>query len=70
MYLCKYDLSKECKGSQRDCVECVIKNIKTEIRARVFDIQATSDKYFDGIDDVMDIVDSVIDQHIGKESHE
>ena len=46
----------------------VIQDIKTEIRARVFDIQATSDKYFDGVDDVMDIVDSVIDKHIsGKE---
>ena len=46
----------------------VIEDIKTEIRARVFDIQATSDKYFDGVDDVMDIVDSVIDKHIsGKE---
>ena len=47
----------------------VIEDIKKEIRARVFDIQATSDKYFDGVDDVMDIVDSVIDKHIsGKEN--
>ena len=42
----------------------MIEDIKTKIRARVFDIQATSDKYFDGVDDVMDIVDSVIDKHI------
>ena len=42
----------------------VIDDIKAEIRSRVFDIQATSDKYFDGVDDVMDIVDSVIDKHI------
>ena len=47
----------------------MIEDIKTKIRARVFDIQATSDKYFDGVDDVMDIVDSVIDKYIsgGKE---
>lgn len=41
-------------------------DIKEEIRARVFDIQSTSDKYFDGVDDVMDIVDSVIDKHKGE----
>ena len=49
----------------------VIEDIKKEIRARVFDIQATSDKYFDGVDDVMDIVDSVIDKRIsGGEENE
>ena len=45
-------------------------DVKAEIRARVFDIQATSDKYFDGVDDVMDIVDEIIDKHIGKAESE
>ena len=44
----------------------VLESIKGEIGARVFDIQVTSDKYFDGVDEVMDIVDSVIDKY-GKE---
>ena len=48
----------------------MIEDIKTEIGARVFDIQATSDKYFDGVDDVMDIVDEIIDRHIGKAESE
>ena len=49
--------------------DSVIEDIKAEIGARVFDIQATSDKYFDGVDDVMDIVDEIIDNHIsGKEN--
>ena len=47
-----------------------IEDIKAEIGARVFDIQATSDKYFDGVDDVMDIVDEIIDKHIGKAESE
>lgn len=41
-----------------------LENIKVEIGAKVFDIQPTSDKYFDGVDDVMDIVSSIIDKHI------
>ena len=45
-------------------LDSVIEDIKQEIGARVFDIQATSDRYFDGVDDVMDIVDEIIDKHI------
>ena len=50
--------------------DSVIEDIKAEIGARVFDIQATSDRYFDGVDDVMDIVDEIIDKHIGKAESE
>lgn len=31
MYLCKYDLSKECNGTYKDCVYCVLDEIKAEI---------------------------------------
>ena len=50
--------------------DSVIGDIKAEIGARVFDIQATSDKYFDGVDDVMDIVDEIINKYIGKAESE
>ena len=47
----------------------VIEDIKAEIGARAFDITPKGKcGYFDGIDDVMDIVDKVIEKHIsGKE---
>lgn len=32
MYLCKYNISKECKGAYKDCVDCVLENIKAEIK--------------------------------------
>lgn len=32
MGLCRYDLSKKCEGKYRDCVDCVLDNIKTEIK--------------------------------------
>ena len=47
--------------------DSVIKDIKTEIGAKVFDIKPnTNGKYFDGVDDAMDIVNSAIDKHINK----
>lgn len=33
MYLCKRDLSKECKGKYRDCTDCVLDKIIVEIKA-------------------------------------
>ena len=43
-----------------------LEKIKAEIGAKVFEIQPTSDKYFGGVDDVMDIVSSIIDKHISE----
>ena len=31
MYLCKYNLSRECKGKHKDCVYCILEDIKAEI---------------------------------------
>ncbi len=31
MWLCKRDLSKECEGKYRDCTDCVLDKIRTEI---------------------------------------
>ena len=33
MWLCKYDLSKECEGKYKDCVDCVLDKIRAEIEA-------------------------------------
>ena len=32
MRLCERDLSKECKGNYKDCTDCILDKIKTEIR--------------------------------------
>lgn len=34
MWLCKRDLSKECKGEYKDCTDCVLDKIRTEIEAK------------------------------------
>ena len=31
MWLCKRNLSKECEGKYKNCVDCVLDNIKAEI---------------------------------------
>lgn len=31
MYLCKRDLSRECKGGYKDCTDCVLNSIRAEI---------------------------------------
>ena len=31
MWLCKRDLSKECKGDYKDCLDCVLEKIRAEI---------------------------------------
>ena len=31
MWLCKYDLSKECKGEYKDCTDCILDKIRAEI---------------------------------------
>ncbi len=31
MWLCKRDLSKECKGDYKDCTDCILDKIRAEI---------------------------------------
>lgn len=31
MYLCKRDLSRECKGGYKDCTDCVLNKLRAEI---------------------------------------
>ena len=32
MWLCERDLSKECEGKYKNCVDCVLDKIRTEIK--------------------------------------
>ena len=32
MWLCKRDLSKECKGEYKDCTDCVLDKVRAEIK--------------------------------------
>lgn len=50
MYVCKRDLSQECKGSYRDCTDCVLDKIRSEID----DLEVYYDNdYFCGNKDAM-----------------
>ena len=31
MWLCKYNLEKECNGKYKDCTDCILDQIRTEI---------------------------------------
>ena len=64
MYLCKYDLSKECKGSHRDCVECIIEDVKCDIYK--------SCCFYDGTQFARGLQTAIriIDKHLGKEKKE
>ena len=65
---CKYNVQNICSiygdCMTKDLFISELEKIKAEIGAKVFEIQPASDKYFDGVDDVMDIVSSIIDKHI------
>ena len=34
MWLCKRDLSRECKGKYRNCTDCILDNIRAEIEQK------------------------------------
>lgn len=54
MWLCKRDLSKECGGKYRDCTDCVLDKIRSEIQK----LRNCSCNCPDGIiDDVEEILD-------------
>lgn len=31
VFLCKYNLAKECNGKYKDCTDCILDKIRTEI---------------------------------------
>lgn len=62
MYLCKYNISKECKGAYKDCVDCVLEDIKAEIKKYHVDSDWTEDYgegFDDGIEYSLDVIDKV-----------
>ena len=38
MWLCKRDLSKECKGDYKDCTDCILDKIRAEIEENAYPI--------------------------------
>ena len=49
MWLCKRDLSKECEGKYKDCVDCVLEKIRTEILDEAEYAYADFDRYKEDI---------------------
>ena len=49
MWLCKRDLSKECEGKYKDCVDCVLDKIKEEILDEAEYAYADFDQYKEDI---------------------
>jgi hypothetical protein len=62
MWLCKRDLSKECKGDYKDCTDCVLDKIKTEIEGKIvkrpwLDFEDRERDRNDAFLEVLDIID-------------
>ena len=47
MWLCKRDLSKECEGKYKNCVDCVLDKIRTEIMQLDYDLESVDYDYND-----------------------
>lgn len=45
MWLCKRDLSKECEGKYKNCVDCVLEKIRAEILDEAEYAYADFDEY-------------------------
>lgn len=59
MWLCKYDLSKECEGKYRDCVDCVLDKIRAEIENDWQLKKYPSSPFACGLRRAMEIIDQV-----------
>lgn len=62
MYICKYNLEKECKGNYKDCVYCILSQIKSEIEAEKREPDCFDDmfEYYAGINDAIYVVNRKI----------
>lgn len=59
MWLCEYDLSKECKGS-KDCVLCMLEQVKGEIEEKI------DKRYMTGASAIYEICAEIVDKYISK----
>lgn len=58
MWVCKRDVSKECKGNYKDCTDCILDKIKAEFE----DLDRFYDNdYFSGNNDAMFKCNEVIE---------
>ena len=56
MWLCKRDLSKECEGKYKDCVNCILDKIRVEIEQITDTMGVRYNPYVSKID-VLQIID-------------
>jgi len=56
MGLCRYDVSKKCEGKYKDCVDCVLDKIRTEI-ADLDDADYDYEGYYKAVTDALQIID-------------
>lgn len=56
MWLCKRDLSRECKGKYIDCTDCVLDKIRAEI-ADLDDTDYDYEGYYKAVTDALNIID-------------
>jgi hypothetical protein len=57
MWLCRRDLSKECKGKYRDCTDCVLDRIRAEIEQIADEEQKHDKKWATGLRYAVKIID-------------
>ena len=65
MWLCKRDLSQECEGKHKDCVDCVLDKIRAEIEHVIdytydstdYDKTLYNGAYKDGLYEALDIIE-------------
>jgi len=58
MWLCKRDLSKECDGKYKDCVDCVLDKIRADIEQTAKDYDKFADyRRVRGLWIALDIID-------------
>lgn len=54
MWLCKYDLLKECEMGHKDCVDCVIDKIRAEIEQAAFnDVNGSKYIFVNQVDQII-----------------
>lgn len=56
MGLCRYDVLKKCEGKYKDCVDCVLDRIRTEI-ADLDDADYDYEGYYKAVTDALQIID-------------
>lgn len=70
MWLCKYDLSKECDGKYKDCTDCILDKIRIEIKGKIIKRPWLNfeDMERDRNDAFLEVLD-IIDKYMSESNH-